>query len=261
MQILQAAIEAVRGGRVCALVTVVATRGSAPREAGARMLVFADGTSVGTVGGGAVEHTAIREAQAAIAAGSPRLFAPDLGQLGMACGGSMDLFIEPLQRPPRLVIFGAGHVAAAVAPVARLLGFDCAVIDPRDDQATEARFPGCAVRVAEHRPAAEALATDPDTWILIVTHGHGQDLEVLRALVGREWAWLGVIASRRKIATFRQTLLAEGVPEERLGRISSPVGLDIGAETPAEIAVAIAAEWVQARRGAAQDARPRSAPS
>ncbi|MFH1466248.1 MAG: XdhC family protein [Pseudomonadota bacterium] len=249
MEILKAAIAAVDAGRPCALVTVVGTRGSSPREAGSRMLVFADGSSQGTVGGGAVEHAAIQQAREVIEAGTPRRLAPDLASLGMACGGAMDLFIEPLIAPPRLVIFGAGHVAAAVSPIAGLLGFERTVIDPRPELATAERFPGCTVQVAPHLASAEGLATHSRTWILVVTHGHGQDLEVLRALIARPWAWLGVIASRRKIATFLQELRSEGVPEEHLERVSSPVGLDIGAQTPAEIAVSIAAEWVQHRHG------------
>jgi xanthine dehydrogenase accessory factor len=261
MEILKAAIAAAEAGRACALITVVGSRGSSPRGPGSRMLVFSDGSSQGTVGGGAVEFAAIQQALQAIEAQAPRRFAPDLGSLGMACGGTMDLFIEPLRAAPRLVVFGAGHVAAAVAPIARLLGFEPTVIDPRPEFATAERFPGCTVRVAPHRESAESLATQADTWILVVTHGHGHDLEVLRALVARPWAWLGVIASRRKVATFLTTLRAEGVVEERLARISSPVGLDLGAQTPAEIAVSIAAEWVQTRHGRSGPAVPLSLPS
>jgi xanthine dehydrogenase accessory factor len=259
MDVLEAALAAMKEGRPAALVTVVGTQGSAPREAGARMLVHGDGSIVGTVGGGAVEFEAMRQALEAIAEGAPRRYAPHLGKdLGMACGGSMDLFIEPLLRPPQLVMYGAGHVAREVAPVARQLGFQVTVVDARPEQATAERFPGCQLRVEAPREHAARLHCSPDTWVLIVTHGHAQDLEVLRALATQPLAWLGAIASRRKIATFFTTLREEGVPEDALARISSPVGLDIGAQTPAEIAISVAAEWVRLRHGVSRPSLPLS---
>jgi len=252
MEILKAALAAMEQGREAVLVTVVGAQGSTPREAGARMLVYADGSTAGTIGGGAVEHATIREALESLAAGAPRRFSPELGRdLGMQCGGSMDLFIEPLRRPEKLVIFGAGHVASATAPLARSLGFDVTVVDPRAELVTEARFPGCHLLAAEHEATAAALQADDRTWLLLMTHGHGHDLEILRLVVRHRWAWLGLIASRRKVATFKATLGSEGVPAEDLERVSSPVGLPLGAETPAEIAISIAAEWVKLRRAQA----------
>ncbi len=253
MEVLKAAVEAMAAGRQAALVTVVDTKGSAPREAGARMLVFNDGSSTGTIGGGAVEHAATKQALQAMAEGRPRRFSPHLGKdLGMSCGGSMDIFLQPLIRPPRLVIFGAGHVAHATAPVARQLGFEVTIVDERAEQATEQRFPGCRLLLEAPEQAAQNLDCDDDTWFLVVTHGHGYDLAVLRVLARRPWAWLGAIASRRKAATFRAQLSAEGIPDETLARISSPVGLDLGARTPAEIAISVAAEWVRTRRDCAR---------
>ncbi len=247
-------------GRPAALVTVVETKGSAPREAGARMVVYADGTGVGTIGGGAVEYEAQNLAMVAIDEGLPRRYTPNLAQdLGMACGGMMDIFIEPLVRAPQLVMFGAGHVAHAVAPVALQLGFQVTVVDSRPEQATSSRFPGCTLRVEQPKDVATTLRSTPDTWVLIVTHGHAQDLDVLRALVGQPLAWLGAIASKRKVAKFFATLRAEGVPQEQLDRISSPVGLDIGAQTPAEIAISVAAEWVRVRHGVDRPPLPLSA--
>jgi xanthine dehydrogenase accessory factor len=259
MEVLQAALDAMKEGRPAALVTVVGTSGSAPREAGARMLVYADGTGVGTIGGGAVEYEAQNLAMVAIEEGVPRRYTPNLGaDLAMACGGSMDIFIEPLLRPPQLVMFGAGHVAHAVAPVARQLGFAVTVVDARAEQATLERFPGCTLVVETPEDAARQLRCDSDTWVLIVTHGHAHDLELLRVLVGQPWAWLGLIASKRKVAKFFATLKAEGATEEQLARVSSPVGLDIGAQTPAEIAISIAAEWVRFRHGVERAPTPLS---
>jgi xanthine dehydrogenase accessory factor len=250
MEVLEAALKAMKDGRPAALVTVVGTKGSAPRQAGARMVVYADGSSLGTIGGGAVEYEAQNLAIVAIEEGAPRRYSPNLAKdLGMACGGSMDIFIEPLVRPPQLVMYGAGHVAHEVAPVALRLGYQVTVVDARPEQATTARFPGCTLRLEAPKDHAEAMVCRPDTWVLIVTHGHAQDLDVLRALAGQPLAWLGAIASRRKIAKFFDILLQEGVPQAALDRISSPVGLDIGAQTPAEIAISVAAEWIRVRHG------------
>ncbi len=248
MEVLKAALEAMQQGRPAALVTVVGTKGSTPREAGARMLVYADGSAQGTIGGGAVEYEAQNLAMVAIEEGRPRRFAPNLGKdLGMACGGSMDIFIDPLVRQPQMLIFGAGHVAHEAAPIALRLGFAVTVVDTRPEQATPERFPGCEIRIEHPRDVAASMECAPDVWVLIVTYGHAQDLDVLRALVGQPLAWLGAIASRRKVATFFEKLGKEGVPRESLERISSPVGLDIGAQTPAEIAISVAAEWVRVR--------------
>ncbi len=250
MEVLKAAVKAMDEGRPAALVTVVGTKGSAPREAGTRMLVYADGTGVGTIGGGAVEYEAQNLAMVAIDEGAPRRFQPQLEKdLGMACGGSMDIFIDPLLRPPQLVMFGAGHVAHEVAPVALRLGFQVTVVDARPEQATQARFPGCSLHVEAPEDFAQAMSCRSDVWVLIVTHGHAHDLQVLRALVGKPLAWLGAIASRRKTATFFRILREEGVPQEALDAVSAPVGLDIGAQTPAEIAISVAAEWVRVRQG------------
>jgi len=259
MEVLQAALDAMKEGRTAALVTVVGTEGSAPREAGSRMLVYADGSGVGTIGGGAVEYEAQNIAMAAIEDGLPVRFSPNLARdLGMACGGTMDIFIEPLVRPPQLVMFGAGHVAHEVAPTALRLGFQVTVVDARPEQATPERFPGCTLRVEHPKDVAQQLCTAPDTWVLIVTHGHAQDLDVLRALVGQPLAWLGAIASKRKVGKFFALLEDEGVPREQLDRISAPVGLDIGAQTPAEIAISVAAEWVRVRHGASRTPLPLS---
>lgn len=250
MEVMQAALDAMRDGRPAALVTVVGTQGSTPREVGARMLVYSDGTGVGTIGGGAVEYETQNLAIAAIEEGAPRRYQPNLAKdLGMACGGSMEIFIQPLVRPPQLVMFGAGHVALQVAPIARQLGFRVTVVDARSEQATPERFPGCTVRVEQPKHVAHNLQSTPDTWVLIVTHGHAQDLDVLRALVGQPLAWIGAIASKRKVAKFFAKLRDEGVAQDDLDRISSPVGLDIGAQTPAEIAISVAAEWVRVRHG------------
>lgn len=248
-----------RGDRV-ALCTVVGVDGSAPRAAGARMLVWADGRSEGTVGGGNFEHQVIREAREALRMAAPRRYAVHLTRdLGMCCGGAMEVYIEPIEPVERLVLFGAGHVARPTAVIAAQLGFTVTVVDEREEWADPAAFPGCAVVCADPRRFAAELVVDRRTWILLTTHEHALDQDLLQTLIDRDFAWLGLIGSRSKAAKFFLRLRAAGVDERRFDRISTPVGLDLGAETPAEIAVAIAAELVRTRRGADRPPIPLSA--
>jgi xanthine dehydrogenase accessory factor len=250
MRVFAAAVEAMQSGRPCALATVVNAIGSAPRHPGSRMLVYGDGSIEGTVGGGAFEERVRAEAAVALADAQPRLVHVDLGiDLGMACGGGMDVYIEPLRVQPQLLLFGAGHIGRQVADIAQRLGFHVTVFDDRPEQANEARFPGCDIRCGQILDMLADLTSTETTFILSVTHGHSLDEQVLGHFIERPWAWLGVIGSRTKIALVFEKLAARGVPEERLARVSAPVGLDIGAETPEEIAVAIVAEIVRTLRG------------
>ncbi|MFZ5478044.1 MAG: xanthine dehydrogenase accessory protein XdhC [Myxococcota bacterium] len=241
--------EAAERGERVALCTVVGVDGSAPRAAGARMLVWADGRTEGTVGGGNFELQVTRAALDALVEGKPRRFAVHLTRdLGMCCGGAMDVYVEPMEAAQRLVVFGAGHVAKPTVALFVEMGFHVTVVDERDDWATPERFPGATVVCGDPRRFAAELATDATTWLLLVTHDHKLDQDLLQALIGREYAWLGLIGSRAKAAKFFVRLRAAGVDETLFRRVSTPVGLDIGAETPAEIAVAIAAEVVRVRR-------------
>jgi xanthine dehydrogenase accessory factor len=237
-----------RGDRV-ALCTVVGVDGSAPRAAGARMLVWADGRTEGTVGGGNFEHQVIRVAIEALAEGKPRRFSVHLTRdLGMCCGGAMDVYIEPVEPAERAVVFGAGHVAKPTVALLVEMGFHVTVVDERDEWATPERFPGAEVICTDPRRYVAELGTDEHTWLLLVTHDHKLDQDLLQALIGRRYAWLGLIGSRAKAAKFFVRLRAAGVDEALFQRVSTPVGLDLGAETPAEIAVSIAAEIVRVRR-------------
>ncbi|MCB9778007.1 MAG: xanthine dehydrogenase accessory protein XdhC [Alphaproteobacteria bacterium] len=251
LQVFEAARRAVEGGRACALVTVVGIGGSAPRKSGARMLVHADGTIVGTVGGGVFEHRCIAEALAAIAAGQPRRYAVHLTRdLGMCCGGEMDAYIEPLESRPDLVIHGAGHVGAAVARLAVPLGFRVTVVDDRDDLLAQAVLPDGVERLErDPRRALASLPTGPLAWHLVVTHDHALDQDLVQALLPQPLAWLGMIGSRTKVARFLLRLKAAGMDERLFSRLRAPVGLDLSAETPEEIAISIAAELVAVRRG------------
>lgn len=248
LEALKAAIAAMEGGRPAALCTVVGVDGSAPRSTTARMVVYGDEATVGTVGGGSFEHRVIAEALQALNDGRPRRFRAHLTRdLGMCCGGAMDVLIEPLEGVPRLHCFGGGHVARPTVALARELGFEVSVYDERDEWLTPERFPGC--RLVPGNPRRQLPTTGPLDYLLIVTHEHALDQDLLEALLPGHYAWLGMIGSRTKVAKFFLRLRAGGVDEALFRRVSAPVGLDIGAETPEEIAVSIAAELVRVRRG------------
>lgn len=260
MRVLQAAMDAMRRGQAAALVTVIGRDGSAPRAAGARMLVGADGEIVGTIGGGAFEYQVIAAALDAIATGRPARFSAHLTRdLGMCCGGAMEAFIEPLLPQATLVIHGAGHVGTAVAKLAATLDFRLIVIDGRPEWADPERLPaGAEVRVIDPRRALPSLPTGPLAHHLVVTHDHALDQDLVEALLGVDLAWLGLIGSRAKVARFLIRLRAAGMDPARFSRLSAPVGLDLGAETPEEIAVSIAAELIRLRRGSDRPALPLS---
>ena len=253
-QVFAAANEALARGEDVALVTIVRTRGSTPQRVGAKMLVFADGRTVGTIGGGCYEHDALGKAREALATRRPRValyeLSDDLAQeTGLVCGGQMEVFIDPLQPSPRLVIVGAGHVAFHLARVAGGIGFRIQVIDDREKYANAERFPGAEVVVDAIPEWLHRAEIPPSAFAVIVTRGHRHDLDALRALAARDLRYLGLIGSRAKVARLFEALAAEGVPAESLARVHAPIGLDIGAVTPAEIAVSIAAELVAVRYG------------
>lgn len=260
MRVMRAAIEAMESGRAAALVTVIGIEGSAPRHGGARMLVLADGSIVGSVGGGTFEHRVITVALQAIADRRPRRYQVHLTRdLGMCCGGLMEAFIEPLAATEQLVIFGAGHVGAAVARLAAPLGFHVTLIDERDELLEQATLPeGVQRRCGRPLRLADELGIDARTYLLVVTHDHSLDQDLIERLLPTPHAWLGMIGSRTKVTRFLIRLRAAGVDEALFSRLCAPVGLDIGAETPEEIAVSIAAELVRVRRGARQAPVPLS---
>jgi xanthine dehydrogenase accessory factor len=243
-------------GTPCVLATVVRTAGSTPRKAAARMLVRPDGSIAGTIGGGRIEKEVVEAALALLAAGAaaaPRLLRYHLThELAMCCGGEMEVFVEPLMLEPTLVVCGGGHVAHALVPMARACGWRVLVVEEAEEMASAARFPDAA-RIIESFDVRDwsGVPIDADTAIVIVTRDHAQDQALLEQLLtladGREPGYLGLIGSRRKVELFRQRLTARGVDAARFARVHAPIGLDIGAETPAEIAVAILAQLVQQR--------------
>jgi xanthine dehydrogenase accessory factor len=252
MKVLAAAVDCMRAGTAAALVTVIGARGSTPRSSGARMLVRQDGTIVGTVGGGAWEHHLIGEALAAIAAGRPRRSSLHLNRdLGMCCGGAMEAYVEPLELQEDLVIYGAGHVGRAVARLATELDYRITVVDERAELLDPTGFPeGVHLREADPLRLLAQLPQGPRSLHLVVTHSHQLDQDIVERLLPLELGWLGLIASRTKVARFLLRYRAAGMDPALFSRLSSPVGLPIGAETPAEIALSVMAELVARRRGA-----------
>jgi xanthine dehydrogenase accessory factor len=239
-----------------ALVTVVAVKGCTPREPGAKMIVLKNGDIIGTVGGASMEYQAIQEALKAISDGKIRKVtyilhetegkpSEDKIPTPMICGGEMELFIEPLTVAPTLYLFGAGHVGKPTAHLADLCGFRVIVIDPRAEMATKERFPEASeIRIQALDSASRELNSDPNGYVVIVTAGHDTDYIVLKNVLSKNFRYLGVISSRRKIGIIKQNLTKEDYTEDLISAIHSPIGLDIGSETPEEIAVSIVAELI-----------------
>jgi xanthine dehydrogenase accessory factor len=254
-EVLAAAAEALRLGETVALVTVVRAQGSTPQRAGAKMPVWPDGRTVGTIGGGCYENDAFWKAREAIASGRPSLVHYELNddfaqENGLICGGRMDVHIDPLAPSPRLYIVGAGHVGFQLARVALDAGFHIHVVDDREKFANAERFPAAEI-VVEPIPDWLERANLPTTaYIVVVTRGHQNDLDAVRALAPREYKYLGLIGSRAKVVRIFDALREEGMPPEYLERVHAPIGLEIGAVTPAEIAISILAELIAVRRGA-----------
>lgn len=250
-------LVALRHDRVpCVLCIVVAARGSSPRKAGARMLVLDDGTTLGTIGGGAIEQRVIEQALELLACGGPATTVEHhlTQELGMCCGGSMEVYLEPQRYAPHLLVFGAGHVAAPLVDMAALAGFAVTVIDARPEWAHEQRFPRAhKVLCDELDPALEALdvlRSDPgEVYALVLTHDHALDQTIVERLLPLRLRYLGAIGSLRKRERFRQRLAALGHDDATLERLRIPIGLDLGAVSPEEIAVSVVAELVQVRRG------------
>jgi xanthine dehydrogenase accessory factor len=253
--VLAAAADALKRGEAVALVTVVRARGSTPQRAGAKMLVFPDGRTLGTIGGGCYENDAFWKARDALTTGRPQLLHYELNddfaqENGLVCGGQMDVHIDPLEPTPHLYIVGAGHVGWHLARMAAEAGFRIHVIDDREKFANAERFPAAEkIEVDDIGAWLHRADLPASAYAVVVTRGHTHDFEALRALAARDLRYVGLIGSRAKVARIFDALEAEGMPLECLRRVHAPIGLDIGAITPAEIAVAILAELIAVRHG------------
>jgi xanthine dehydrogenase accessory factor len=259
MDIYEEIVQLRRDGRRGALATIVSVQGSVPSFKTAKMLVRDDGSIVGTIGGGCVEAEVWQAAREVMESEKPRTLEFNLNQnpkydTGLICGGTLDIFIEPVLPAAVLYLFGAGHVAVNVCKVASNAGFDITVVDDRETYASRERFPDAKGVVADDFEKAMAkLSPGESAYIVILTRGHRDDMRILRWAVQTPAQYIGMIGSKRKtIAIFRE-LTAEGISAELFKRVHAPIGLDIGAVTPEEIAVAVTAELIAHRRHAERE--------
>ena len=242
-----------RRGQKAVLATIVSTRGSAPRKEGAKMLVKTNGQIIGTVGGGDLEHQIYKKALQLIEGNESQLAHfeltnEDASKEGMLCGGTVDVFIEPINPLPVLFIFGGGHISFSLARIGKMVDFRVVVIDDRPEFANAERFPEAdEVIAADMASIMPQLDINSSSYIVIVTRGHQNDTQVLEWAATTPAAYVGMIGSKRKIRAAFSYLKTKGITQEQLDRVHSPIGLPIGAETPEEIAVSIMAEMIQVR--------------
>jgi xanthine dehydrogenase accessory factor len=240
-------------GKKGALAIVIDARGSTPRKTGAKMVVHENGGISGTIGGGKIEAMVCQEALQIMRKEEPRTIHFDLKgddpvENISICGGSLDVYIEPIAPAATVFIFGGGHISLFVARLSKMVGFEVAVIDDRAEFANHERFPEAALVIADEFPSAvKKLKVNRTSYLVIVTRGHLQDEEVLEWAARTDAKYVGMIGSGKKIQTVYSNLKKKGISQEQLKRVHAPIGLDIGAETPEEIAVSIVAEMIQVR--------------
>lgn len=245
-----------KSGQKCALATIVEVNGSIPSYESAKILVREDGSMLGTIGGGCVEAEVWNAAREVIASEKPKHMTFSLGQdaaydNGLICGGQLNVFIEAVIPEPAAIIFGAGHISKSLAQVSKMAGFAVTVVDNREAFANRERFPDVEeVIAAEYEDAFEKLNVNTSSYLIIVTRGHRDDMRVLRWAITTEARYISMIGSKRKVIGVLREFEKEGLPREQFERIYAPMGLEIGAITPEEIAVSVAAEMIAVRRGA-----------
>ncbi len=252
-RILRDLNEAVERGDPVVLATVVATRRSVPRRAGTKMLVFADGTIRGTVGGGAMEAKTIEAALGTLRSHKPRLVEyelvnPEEGDPGI-CGGSLTLYLEPYMPPHNVYVIGCGHVGRTVVDLAHWLGYRTIAIDDRPDLVSADAMPNADVRFAGS--VDDAFASSPvteDSSIVVVTRSPEVDIRIIPSLLATPARYIGVMGSRTRWRSTREQLIADGVDPSQLDRLHVPIGIEIKAETLEEIAVSIMSEVINTNR-------------
>lgn len=239
-----------RAGAPFALATVINHRGSSPRKAGAKMLMRSDGSILGSIGGGRVEAETIQAAKAALAEGSPRTLDFVLTEEhGFVCGGAMTVYVEPHGCTPQLVMFGCGHVGKATAALAKGCGFRVTVVDERSEYANREVIPWADELICcKVKEAFAKLVLDDNSYVVIATPGHLHDFDAIQGALRSKAGFIGLVGSRRKRQTLLKTLTDEGFTTDQQARIISPVGVEIGAETPEEIAVSIVGQLIRKRR-------------
>jgi len=248
-------------GRKCALATIVEARGSIPSYESAKILVRDDGSMTGTIGGGCVEAEVWTAAREVIETEKPKRLTFNLGQdaaydNGLICGGQIEVFVEPVLPLPHAFIFGGGHISKSLSQVANLAGFCTVVVDDRDTFASRERFPEAeSVHAGEYEQIIPTLAINGTSYIVIVTRGHRDDMRVLKLAIATSARYIAMIGSKRKVLNVVRELEKEGIPRAAFARLHAPMGLDIGAISPEEIAVSVAAEMIAVRRNAASNWR------
>jgi xanthine dehydrogenase accessory factor len=258
MDIFEEIVRMRRAGERGALATIVHVSGSIPSHESSRMLVREDGSMAGTIGGGCVEAEVWAAAKDVIREEQSRKMTFNLNHeagydAGLICGGTLEVFVEPILPQPRLYVFGGGHVSLALARVAHLAGFAIGIADDREAFANASRFPMAVDVFTSYEDAFEKILPGAATYIVIVTRGHKDDMRVLEWAIATPARYVGMIGSRRKVIGIYKTLEKEGVAADKLARVHAPVGLEIGALTPEEIAVSIAAELIAVRRNATEN--------
>ncbi len=256
MDLFEEIVKMRRAGRRAALATIVHTNGSIPSYESSRMLVRDDGSIAGTIGGGCVEAEVWAAAKEVMQKEAPRKMVFNLNNEasydnGLICGGTLEVFVEPILPQPMLYLFGGGHVSMAVAKAASAAGFGIGVVDDREAFANKERFPMAQEIYTSYEEAFEKLHPNVVSYLVIVTRGHKEDMRVLAWAVRTEARYVGMIVSKRKVLSVYKALENEGYKAKEFERVYAPMGLEIGALSPEEIAVSIAAELVAVRRNAA----------
>jgi xanthine dehydrogenase accessory factor len=248
-----------RAGQKCALATIVEVNGSIPSYESAKLLVREDGSIAGTIGGGCVEAEVWNAAREVIEQEKPRRMRFTLGQdaaydNGLICGGQLEVFIDPIGPQPAAIIFGAGHISKSLSKAATLAGFATTVVDDRESFANRERFPEAVeVHAGEYEEVFARLNVNSSTYLVIVTRGHRDDMRVLRWAIETPVRYIAMIGSKRKEIGVVKDLEKEGIPREAFDRLHAPMGLEIGAISPEEIAISVVAEMIAVRRGAGPD--------
>ena len=237
-----------KSGIDAALCTIIHTKGSTPRKVGAKMLVLIDGSIKGTIGGGNLEKEVIKNALVQLKKNEPKLFKHDLlHQHNMCCGGTVEIFIEPLEKMKRLYIFGAGHTGQALAKFAMSMDFEIFVIDDRKEYIDQLKE-GSAINKlhVDYKKVLPTLPFDENTFVVILTYEHEIDRDILSYCIKKPYAYLGMIGSQRKIEMTKKMFLDAGIAtKEQLEKVRMPIGANILAETPEEIAISILAELIE----------------
>ena len=253
LEIYQELANIAARGEPGVLATVTSSGGSVPQKAGTKMIIKEDGSLVGSIGGGNVEQAVQEKALDVLKSGEPETIHFDLTDSGeeawMICGGRMDVFLEPILPAETLYLFGAGHLSQSTAVMAKMLGFRVVVIDPRPEFNNNDRFPGAdSLVVEDYENAFSELNLDDNSYIVIYTPGHVSDERCLQFTVGTAARYVGMIGSKKKVKEIKERLRRKGVSEQQLDGIHAPIGLEINAQTPEEIAISILAEIIKVRR-------------